>query len=151
MAETPTPGPGPVNPTPPPTSPAPVNYGTTPPSGAPFEPAPHQDSKTMGMLAHLLGIFTGWVGPLIIWLIKREQSPFVNDQGKEALNWQLTIFIPYFVLIVARCFLPFGFGCVASILVFAIFIVNLIFSILGAVAASKGLAYRYPFTLGLIK
>jgi uncharacterized Tic20 family protein len=151
MTEIPPPEPGPVNPTPPPASPAPINYGTTPPGGVPFGPPPDQDSKTMGMLAHLLGIFTFWLGPLVIWLIKREQSPFVNDQAKEALNWQLTIFIPYFVLLVARCFLPFGLGCAASILVFALFIVNLIFSILGAMAASKGVAYRYPFTFGLIK
>lgn len=150
MSVPPTPNSGPANPTPPPSA-APIDYGSAQ-SVPPYSgPAPDQDSKTMGMLAHLLGIFTNWLGPLIIWLIKREQSPFVNDQGKEALNWQLTIFIAYFVLAVCRIFLPSLIGCVLTIAMFGAWIVNVIFVIQGAMAASKGIAYRYPFALRLIK
>lgn len=75
MSENPPPDPGSVNPTPP-ASPTPINYGTTPPGGVLFEPPPDQDSRTMGMMAHILGIVTGWLGPLIVWLIKKDQSPF---------------------------------------------------------------------------
>ena len=51
----------------------------------------------MAMLAHLLGIFTGFLGPLIIWLTAGKQDPFVEDQSIEALNWQLTMLIAYIV------------------------------------------------------
>ncbi|MBX9790535.1 MAG: DUF4870 domain-containing protein [Pirellulales bacterium] len=49
------------------------------------------DARTMAMLAHLLALFTGFLGLLIVWLIKKDQYPFVNDQGKESLNFQITI------------------------------------------------------------
>jgi len=52
-----------------------------------------QEDKTMAMLCHLLGILTAFLGPLIIWLVKKDQSPFVDDQGKEALNFQITLVI----------------------------------------------------------
>ena len=71
-----------LNPTPPPTA-----TETMPSSGYPgpyVGPEPDKDSKTMGMLAHLLTIFTGFIGPLVIWLMKKDTSPFVDDQGKEA-------------------------------------------------------------------
>src|SRR5689334_1430002 len=58
-------------------------------------PTPTQDDKTMAMLSHLLGIVLGFVGPLIIWLIKKDQSPFVDDQGKESLNFQIMLVIGY--------------------------------------------------------
>ena len=56
-----------------------------------------KDDRTFGMLAHLLGAFTSFVGPLVIWMIKKEESPFVDDQGKEALNFQITIGLGYLV------------------------------------------------------
>ena len=151
MSEIPPPDPGPVNPTPPPTSPAPQSFAQAQAAAPYLGPPPDQDSKTMGMLAHLLGIFTNWIGPLIIWLIKKDQSPFVNDQGKEALNWQLTVFIAYFVLSVVRAFMPALVGCVLTLLLLGAWIVNVIFVIQGAMAASKGVAYRYPIALRLIK
>ncbi len=153
MTETPMPDPGPVNPTPPPASPAPINFGKTPP-GVLFEPAPDQDSRTMGMLAHILGIVTGWLGPLVIWLIKKDQSPFVNDQGKEALNWEITIFIAYLAvgipLVIISHFIPFA-GCFFPIVILVIVVGNIVFAVQGAIAANKGIAYRYPFALRLIK
>jgi len=156
MSEIPPPGPGPVNPTPPPASPAPVDYGQQQSSAPYLGPAPDQDSKTMGMLAHLLGAFTFWLGPLIIWLIKRETSPFVNDQGKESLNWQINVFIAFFALTILTIALSimhiaWVVGCVFGLIRLAILIVNLVFAIMGAIAASKGIAYRYPFAIRLIK
>ncbi len=106
------------------------------------------DDKMMGMLAHVLAIVAGFVGPLIIWLIKREESPFVNDQGKEALNFQITVTIGYVVMLVLS-FVPFV-GCFTSILMVLIGIASIVFSILGGLEANKGNAYRYPFALRLI-
>jgi len=99
------------------------------------------------MLAHLLGAFTGFIGPLLIWLLKKDSDPFVDDQGKEALNFQLTILIAMFasvVLAVVSCGFLFFLPLVPAIL-------NLIFCILGAVEANKGVAYRYPLALRMIQ
>lgn len=106
------------------------------------------DEKTMAMLAHILGAVTSFLGPLIIWLIKKDESPFVNDQGKEALNFQITVVIGYVVGMILS-FIPFV-GCVTMILLPAIGIASLIFGILGGIEANKGVVYRYPFALRLV-
>jgi uncharacterized Tic20 family protein len=156
MSEIPPSEPGPANPTPPPSGPAPFDYGKATSADPYLGPPPDQDARTMGMLAHLLGIFTLWLGPLVIWLIKRETSPFVNDQGKESLNWQITVFIGLFALTIITIALSimhilFFIGCFFGLIRLGILVVNLIFAIQGAIAANNGIAYRYPFSLRLIK
>ena len=101
----------------------------------------------MAMLAHLLGIFTWFIGALIIWLMKKDQSEFINDQAKEALNFQLTIGIGYVAMMVLTC-LTLG---LAALLWPVIGIVALIFCIIACIAANKGERYRYPFAIRLIK
>jgi hypothetical protein len=117
-----------------------------PPPGVP------SDARTWGMLCHLsalsclLGIPFGWiVGPVVCWLIKRNEYPFVDDQGREAVNFQITLSIALAISI-PLCFLLVGF-----VLIPAIAIVGLVFSIIGAVAASRGETYRYPFALRLVQ
>ncbi len=97
----------------------------------------------MAMLCHLLGIFTSFVGPLIIWLIKKDSSPFVDDQGKEALNFQITALIAS-----AAC--AFGF-CFAPFLLIAVHVTRLVFCIIATVKANQGIAYRYPLSIRLIR
>jgi uncharacterized Tic20 family protein len=106
--------------------------------------SPGKDECNLAMLAHLLGIFSGFVGPLVIWLIKRDESLYVADQAREALNFQITIAIALFASIVLKVIL------IGILLVPIVFIVNFILSIVAAVAASKGKAYRYPFALRLV-
>lgn len=111
------------------------------------------DEKLFGMLAHILGIVAGFLGPLIIWLIKKDESPFVNDQGKEGLNFQITVAIAYVIGIVISfvggiVFAPIS--CVGSLLCGAAWVCSLIFAIMGGLAANKGEAYRYPFALRLV-
>ena len=140
-----------------PSSGPPLNYAALTAGPTPYTgPAPDQDGKTMGMLCHLLGIFTGFVGPLILWLIKKDTSPFVNDQGKEALNWHITLLI----VIVPVCIIgmlgmvvlhAFIIGCLLWLFIAALGIANLVFTIMGTVTANKGIAYRYPFALRLLK
>lgn len=108
-------------------------------------PAPDKDSKTMAMLAHLLGILLGFLGPLIIWLMKKEQSPFIDDQGKEALNFQLVLLIGY-VIGGATTFV-----CVGFIILPIVWVAGLIFGIMGTMKANEGIAYRYPFNIRFIK
>lgn len=103
-----------------------------------------QDARTMGMLAHLLGIFS-FLGPLIIWLLKKDEHPFVDDQGKEALNFQISLIIYYFIAGIL-CLILIGI-----LLVFALLIVHYVFAILAAVKANQGEYYRYPLTIRFIK
>mgnify|MGYP006283271343 CR=1 FL=1 len=106
-----------------------------------------KDERTMGLLAHLLGIVIGFLGPLIIWLIKKDESAFVDDQGKEALNFQLTVLIAYVV-----CFGPLNFVfCIGSFLGLAVWVVAIVFAIMGATRANQGELYRYPICLRMIK
>jgi hypothetical protein len=111
--------------------------------------SPSSEDKTMALIAHLLGIVTWFVGPLIIWLINKDQpaKAFVNDQAKEALNFQITItiaFVAAFILVTITLgllfFLPMLLG-----------LANLVFCILGGIKANGGEAYRYPFAFRLIK
>lgn len=106
------------------------------------------DEKTMSLLSHILGAVTTFVGPLIIWLIKKEESPFVDDQGKEALNFQITVVIGYVAASIIAM-IPV-IGCVAALCFPAIGIASLIFGILGGIEANKGIPYRYPFALRLV-
>ncbi|MFN3167023.1 MAG: DUF4870 domain-containing protein [Phycisphaeraceae bacterium] len=122
----------------PPTSPPPTNDSPE---------ALSKDDTNMAMLAHLLGILTGFVGPLIIWLVKKDSSPFVEDQAKEALNFQIAILIVYVGLAVVSC-VTLGFG---ALLYIPAMIVAIVFMIMACMAASKGERYRYPVNIRLIK
>lgn len=108
-----------------------------------------KDDKTFGMLVHLLGAFTAFVGPLVIWMIKKEDSPFVEDQGKEAVNFQITIGIGYLVAMVLSL-IPFV-ACLTALLFPAIWVCGVVFSIMACLKANEGELYRYPYTLRLIK
>jgi len=103
------------------------------------------DERNMAMLCHILGIFTGFLGALIIWLIKKDQSGFVDDQGKEALNFQITMMIGW---VISSVTVVVFIGC---LLAPVLFVANLILCIMAGMAASKGQMYRYPFALRLIK
>ncbi|HXA47628.1 MAG TPA: DUF4870 domain-containing protein [Burkholderiaceae bacterium] len=106
--------------------------------------APSQDDRNLSMIAHLLGMFTSFVGALVIWLIKKDESPFIEKEAKEALNFQITLLIGHMIAGVLSIVL------IGFLLFPLIWLVNVIFSILAAVAASKGQAYRYPFAIRLI-
>lgn len=103
------------------------------------------DDRTLGMLCHLLAIFTGFWGPLILWLIKKDQSAFVDHHGREALNFQLTMFIASIVLGGAMFLLMFVFiGFLLFPVLIVIAILALVAEILAAVAAQRGDWHRYP-------
>lgn len=99
----------------------------------------------MAMLCHLLAIFTGFLGPLIIWLIKKDDAPFVDRNGKEALNFQLTVLI---AMLVSGLL---SFVCIGFLLMLVVWILDLIFCIVAAVKTSRGEEYRYPLTIRFIK
>ena len=103
------------------------------------------DSRMMGMLCHLLGLFTCFIGPLIIWLIKKDEDPFVDNQGKEALNFQITVAIAFIVSVLL------AFVCVGVFLGIAVGIADLVFCIVAAAKANSGQAYRYPVSIRFIR
>ena len=151
--------PPPISDTPPPVGPArtastsPLGDLTTAPSIAGIALGQgrmaESDEKTMALLAHLLGGITCVLGPLIIWLIKKDESVFVNDQGKEAVNFQLSILIGY-VIAGILSFIPFV-NCITWLFFPVLGISGLIFGILGCLEANKGVVYRYPYSLRFIK
>jgi len=102
------------------------------------------DENNLAMIAHILGIVIGFVGPLVIYLTAKDK-PFAYSQSKEALNFQITVVIAWLACAVLS-FIGIGF-----ILYPAVWVVNLIFSIMAAMAASKGEAYQYPFAIRLVK
>jgi len=142
MSEETPPPPPPVDPTP---TPNPVPYAT-PGAGSYAGPPPDKDSVTMGMLCHLLGIFTWFLGPLIIWLMKKDTSPFVDDQGKEALNFQIVAAIACLVCI-PLLLIP----CIGILLLLGLHITRIVFGVIASVQTNQGVAYRYPLTLRFIK
>lgn len=132
------------------------------PAPAPV-PAPPQEERTWALFAHLSilagGLLTwGWaasfgsfIGPLIIWLVKRETMPFVADQAKEALNFGITLTILCVALLMLTI-LSLGIGAVLTIPLFLLIGVGaLVFAIIAAVKANEGVAYRYPLTLRLVR
>ncbi len=120
------------------------NVTAPPPPPAGTAPA---EQRTMALVAHLLGIFTGFIGALIIWLVNKDDSskPFVIDQSKEALNFQITIAIAYIISSILVVVL------IGTLMLAAVWVANLVLCIMAAVKANNGEAYRYPFTLRLIK
>jgi uncharacterized protein len=128
------------------------NDPNTAPEAPANEPAPPKggnDENTMGMLAHLLGIFTGFIGPLVIFLMKKDTGGFAAGEAKEALNFQITLAICYLPCIVLSC-IPI-IGLIFSLGIVGIWIAGLVFSILGTLAANNGQPYRYPIAIRLVK
>lgn len=104
-----------------------------------------KDARTWGMLCHLLAIFTSFIAPLIIWLIKKEEDPFIDNQGKEALNFQITVAI---ASIVSGFLVAF---CIGIPMLIAVCVADLVFCIIATVKANSGVAYRYPVSIRFIK
>jgi len=89
--------------------------------------------------------FGNLVGPLIVWLIKKDQMPFVDHQGKESLNFQITMTI-------AAAISGLLFVVVIGIfMLVAVVILNIVFVIVASVKANDGVAYRYPMCIRLIR
>lgn len=114
-------------------------------------PQLQQEERTWAALCHaaafatfVLPSFGSIIGPLIVWLVKKEASPFVNDQGREAMNFQLSCSI-YFVIAALLCFILIGIP-----LIIALGIFWLIEVIVASVNASNGIAHRYPLTIHFI-
>ncbi len=124
---------------------------------------PSAEERQWAMFAHLsalLGglITAGWagsigcfLGPLIIWQMKKETMPFVSQQAKEALNFNITLAAIMLVLLLLT-FISLGLLFFITIpLMIIVGITALVFIVIAAIKANEGVAYRYPFAIRLIK
>lgn len=129
--------------TPPP--PSPEQPSGAQPLGA-AAPLSDSDARLWASLAHAGTILFTFLPGLIIWLIYRERSTFVEKESKEALNFGILLTIVY---IAGGILIPvFGLGLLVD---FAAFVASLVFCIQAAMKANKGESYSYPFSLRLVK
>jgi uncharacterized Tic20 family protein len=129
----------------------PSPYGAGPQYGG-VRPLSDAEARQTAALAHYLGIGVllglGWLGPLIIWLTKKDSHPFVNDQAREALNFNISMTI---YLIVSSFLAGILFILIIPVfLPFAVVIANVIYAVIAGQRASAGEAYRYPLTIRMI-
>lgn len=110
-----------------------------------------KDEKMWAMLAHLSAVvgfiipFGNVIAPLLIWILKKDESAFINDQGKEALNFQISITIYVLISVVLMILL------IGIVLLVIIGIFSLIFVVIASINSFDGKAYRYPLTFRVIK
>jgi uncharacterized protein len=115
--------------------------GAPPPTAAPLTT---EEDRQWASFAHLGGII-GFLPSLIIWLVFRYRGSFTNSEGKEALNFQITVAIAYIIgSILSVLYIGFFISLAA-------FVISVVFSILAYQQARNGVPYRYPYTLRLIK
>ena len=121
------------------------------------------EERQWAMFAHLSalagGIITaGWagsigcfLGPLVIWLMKKETMPFVDDQAKEALNFNITVAIAFFVLFLLTLG-TLGLGAILTVpLMIIVGLAWLVLTVIAAIKSNEGVRYRYPFAIRLVK
>lgn len=116
--------------------------------------SPSHDDRNLALIAHLSGCagvlgagFIGFLGPLIIYLWKRETSPYVESQAKEALNFQITMLLTSFacaILVAISCGTLFP-------LIFVPMLMQIVFAIIAALAVRDGSQYRYPINYRLLR
>lgn len=137
------------------------------------------EEKTWGMIVHLSALiqfffhFFGLIlGPLVVWVIKKDSMPFVDNQGREVLNFNMSVTLYALVIGIGASLVPFsfhrfdfhnlspieisgmwigmfssGYMIIISIIFFALFLFWLINTIRGAIAANKGIRFKYPLTI----
>ena len=125
---------------------------TTSPPPLPVSVSPVPNVRSWSALCHasaLLGVFLHFPGhllpPLIVWLVKRDESPEIDAHGKEALNFQISMLI-YNVVAAVFCLVLIGFFFLA-----VLWVLNAVFVIIAAIKASDGEFYRYPMTIRFIQ
>lgn len=129
-----------------------VPPANVPPSGASKEV--NKDARMWAMFCHLAGlagfvvpvIISGIIAPLIVWQIKKDDHPFINEHGKEAVNFQISMGIYAFI-----SFLLIFVFCIGAFLLAAVEIVNIVFLLIAAIKANNGFHYRYPLCIRFIK
>ena len=103
---------------------------------------PTSDERTMALLSHVLCIAVGFLAPLIIYLMKKDESKYVAAHAKESLNFQITMFIVYVVLAIT---------IIGIFLIWIFALIALVFVIIATIKASENKLYKYPVNIRFIK
>jgi uncharacterized Tic20 family protein len=103
---------------------------------------PTSDEKTMALLAHMLTFVFPILAPLVIYLVKKDESAFVAYHAKESLNFQITLFIICILLFIS---------VIGILLLWPVGILGVVLVIVATIRASEGKLYKYPFCFRLIK
>jgi uncharacterized Tic20 family protein len=106
------------------------------------EITPNSDERTMAILSHILTIVFPLLAPLIIYLIKKDESRFIAYHAKESLNFQITMLLIIILLFIS---------IIGILLVWIVGIVSLVLVIIATIKASEGKLYRYPISWRIIK
>lgn len=111
----------------------------------------------LASLVNLVGIPSP-LGPLVVWLLKRDESSFAAGEAKESLNFALSVWLygaGFLVVALLSFFGDVGVGFATALVLFVVWLLivlgSLVFSVIGAVQASQGKAYRYPLNIRLVK
>ena len=114
-----------------------------------YEPSdeyePTQDEKNLAILSHVLTLVAGFIPPLVIYFLKKDESEFVKEHAVESLNFQISLFI-YFLACLVLMLILIGFVLMMALGLFALIVI-----IIATVKASEGKIYRYPLTIRIIK
>jgi uncharacterized Tic20 family protein len=127
------------------------DYGSS--TGPRIDVEPTNEERTWAMLCHLSGFlgylvvvpFASIIGPLVIWLLKKDASAFVDEHGKEAVNFQITMSIAY-AIVFMLCFVLIGFFLLPFLGLWLV-----VLMIVAAIKASNGERFRYPLTIRFVK
>lgn len=121
------------------------------PAPQPAQPLTPAEDKQWASLAHFGGILS-FIPPLIIWLIFKDRGRLSDQEGKEALNFQISVSIAVVTLfIVGTILLVVFIGALFYVLAWAVQIAGIVFAIIAGVKVSGGGTYRYPLTFRFIK
>ena len=106
--------------------------------------APSNDDKNIATVTHLGGTVFSFIPGLLVWILKKDDSPYIAGQAKEALNFQITVMLAMFAASILVWLL------IGIVLIPIVWLLNIVFCIIAAISTSKGEAYRYPLCLRLI-
>jgi uncharacterized protein len=106
--------------------------------------SPSNDDKNIATITHLGGTVFSFVPGLVVWILKKDENAYLAEEAREALNFQITVLIAYFIGSILAWIL------IGFFLMTLVWLCNVLFCILAAVTTSKGETYRYPFCLRLI-
>ncbi|PKM29703.1 MAG: DUF4870 domain-containing protein [Gammaproteobacteria bacterium HGW-Gammaproteobacteria-11] len=112
---------------------------------------PNAETRQWAMFAHLSGFigcvfpFGNLIGPLVVWQLKKDEEPFLDDQGKEALNFQITVSLLFIICLMLVVVV------IGILLLGLLFVGAAVLMIIAAIKSNEGKAYRYPFCWRIIK
>ena len=115
------------------------------PSMPPPPASEPNNERSLAALVHASGIIFSFIVPLVVWLLKKDESPYLGRQSVEALNFQITMIIGWVVSSILTVIL------IGFLLYLVVFIVNIVFCIIAAVKANRGEWYQYPLTITFVK